>query len=253
MSKYEDCLMFTIDGPIEAFQTAPGVVNLIEDIQQGAEIFGVVGAVTDQPALATNAAAIRDYEGERVQHIALLINGRMAIGSFEHLRDLEFGDDITAVVSENDDGPLFLHAILRKKDQLLWTPVSVHHTCHGWMLHGIKLGVLIFSLTWLLLGSIFIFSSGTAPRGMDFLWFFLGSAAMIGFVVTMSVRGLMHLGAQAEEIFRVLQVPKYDRFRIKPYSLFMLNFKDDPHYAKKGNIFKFDDALAAHNQKFNLA
>jgi hypothetical protein len=62
----------------------------------------------------------------------------------------------------------------------------------------------------------------------------------------------MHLGDLAEDIFRTLNVPKSERFRIKPYSVLKRSRARDPNMFKKGHIFHFSDALAAHKKKFNL-
>ena len=75
---------------------------------------------------------------------------------------------------------------------------------------------------------------------------------MISFVLYMSIKDMMYLGDLAEDIFRALNVPKYERFRIKPYSVLNRSREREPNMLKKGHIFYFSDALAAHKKQFNL-
>jgi hypothetical protein len=147
--------------------------------------------------------------------------------------------------------PLVAHAILRERDQLLWTPLSVDHTCHGLKMHAIKLGFLILAGSWIMLGSFCLF--GDRPDALTLLYIFVFSVAMISFVLYMSIKDMMHFGDLAEDIFRALNVPKSERFRIKPYSVLNRSRAREPNMFKKGHIFHFSDALAAHKKKFDLA
>lgn len=252
MENQEEAQMFTVEGTIQALRIAPGVINLIEDIQKGATFAGAIAGIAGEPGVLANCASVAMYDGEDVEHIALLINGRLAIGTFEWLRDLNVGDDVNLVVSETHDGPLFVHAILRTNDQLLWTPFSINHTRRGWMLHAAKLGGLILSMTWLMFGLLYLFDKDSRPNGHVMLWLVIGTLVVMTFVMFMSASGVMPLGQQAEDIFRALGVPEYERFRIKPYSVCKLHFSDDPNALKKGYIFYLSKALSAHKKKFNL-
>jgi hypothetical protein len=250
---YQEDEMFTIEGTIESLRIAPGVVNLIEDIQKGVSFAGAIAGIAGEPGVLANCASVAMYDGEDVEHIALLINGVLAIGTFEWLRDLNVGDDVKLVVSDIYGGPLFIHAILRKNDQLLWTPTSITHTRRGWMLHGLKLGGLILSMTWTMFGLLFIFDKESRPNAHVLSWFIFGTIALITFVTFMSASGVMHLGQQAENIFRALGVPRYERFRLKPYSVCTLHLRDDPAALKKRYIFHLSQALAAHTKRFKLS
>lgn len=252
MRKQENPILFTVDGNIEALRVAPGIVNLMEDIQKSAYFPGMVAGLAGEAGMLANAASLVMYDGEDVEHIALLLNGQLAVGTFEWVCDLHVGDSVKLVVSQIDKGPLFVHAILRKDDHMLWTPFSVHHTRRGWMLHAVKLGTLILSLMWLMFGSFFLFDRHFIQDAEGWLFFVFGSIGMIAFVTFMSARGVMHLGDQAEDIFQTLGVPKFKRFRLKPYSFRKTNELDDDNRLRKGYIFRFSDALAAHKKKFNL-
>jgi hypothetical protein len=251
MNINEQPYVFTVEGTIQALQIAHGIVNLIEDIQKGASFAGIVAGLAGEAGVAANAASVATYDGEEVEHIALLLDGRLVIGTFEWTRDLSVGDRVKLVVSEISDGPLFAHAILREHDQLLWTPLSVDHTCHGLKLQAAKLGLVIFVGTWFMLGSFYLF--GSRPVATTMLYIFAFSVAIITFVMYMSTRDMMHLGDLAEDIFRALNVPKSERFKIKPYSVLNTNGIKDAHRFKKGHIFHFSDALAAHKKKFGLS
>lgn len=246
----ESSKLTTIEGPIQALRIAPGIANLISDIQNDAFVTGMVMGIAGEAGAMANSASLVMYDGEEVEHIALLINNLLVVGTFEWLRDLNVGDRVKLVVSKIEEGPLFAHAILRNKDQLLWTPLSVDHTRRGWVLHGVKLGLLGLVGTWLILGSFYLFGSRPNAQAMTSMLVF--SLIIIAFPVFMSTKNIMHLGKQAEEIFRILEVPEFERFRIKPYSLLNQNSKDDPDSYKKGHIFLFSEALVAHKKKFDL-
>ena len=253
MENQEEGAMFTVEGKIHALRVAPSIVNLIKNIQNGFYLTGITPGVAGEAGVLANTAGFNMYDGEDVEHVALLINGRLAIGMFEWLRDLKVNDDVKLVVSKIDDGPLFVHAILRKNDQLLWTPFSIDHTRRGWMLHSLKLGVLRLFITFLILGSFYAFDSASRPSAGWLLFIVLSTIVLIGFVGLMSTLGVMHLGEYAEDIFRALGVPKFERFRIKPYSIFNLHYESSPDALKKGHIFQFADALAAHKKRFDLS
>jgi hypothetical protein len=131
MNSEEESLMFTVDGTIQAFHIAPAVANLFSVIQTNKNFNEAISELTDTSGAMSNSTRAAMYDGEYVEHIALLINGKLAIGTFEWLRDLEVGDDVTLVVTTIGDGALLVRATLRKNDQLLWTPHSVAHTCEG--------------------------------------------------------------------------------------------------------------------------
>jgi hypothetical protein len=121
------------------------------------------------------------------------------------------------------------------------------------MLHGLKLGGLILGFTLLMFGILYLVDKDSRPSGRVVLWLFFGALALITFVIFMSASGVMHLGQQAEDIFRALGVPKYERFKIKPYSVCNVHFADDPNALKKGYIFYLSKALEAHKKKFKLS
>jgi hypothetical protein len=252
MDTNESTNLFTIDGMIQELHFAPGIVNLIENIQQAGFFTGMVAGLAEQPGLLANSASLATYDGEDVEHVALMLNDKLAIGTFEWARDLKVGDDVKLVVSKMEEGSVFIHAILRKNDHLLWTPLSVHHTRRGWVVHGIKLAVSIVVFIWIVFGSFYLIDGKSVENSQDWLMLVFSPIALITFVVFMSLQGVLHLGDQAEEIFKALAVPKYRRFRIKYFSVGNLNYMTDSDSCKKKYIFKFDDALAAHRKRFNL-
>ncbi len=242
--------LFIVQGPIQELRVSPDIAKLIFDLQTEAFVSGVFSGFAGQAGVAANSASVAMYDGEDVEHLALLINDKLVVGTFEWLRNLNVGDQVTLVVSTIDDGPLFAHAILRSNDQLLWTPFSVDHTRRGWILHAVKLGLLGLIGTWLMLGSFYIL--GSRPTAEVMAWTFVFSILLITFVVSMSTMGVMHLGVQAEAIFQALKVPKFEQFRIKPYSLLRMRSANDADRFRKGHIFYFADALSAHKKKFRL-
>jgi hypothetical protein len=242
--------LFSIEGTIQALRLSPAIINLISDIQDEAFCSGTIAALSGAAGVAANSATLLMYEGEEVEHVALLVNDQLVIGTFEWLQDLKVNDHVKLVVSKLDDGPLFAHAILRNDDLLLWTPYSVNHTRRGWIIHSIKLGVLTTIGTWLIFGSFYLMGNRPSAHAMANILIFI--ALLNAFVLYMSTKGVLHLGEQAEQIFRALNVPKHENFRIKPFSILNMDFKTDPNSLKKKYIFRFSAALDAHKKKFNL-
>ena len=245
--------MFTLEGSIQAARKTAGTLNLVEHIQKGTLFTGLAAGLSEQGGMLANAASLALYEGEDVEHIALLINDKLAIGTFQSLDELMINDEVKLVVSELEDGPLYIHAILRCSDQLLWTPYSIDHTRQGWIMHGVKLSTAIVVGTWLLFGTYFILRSDPFPTQRDLIYLGIGPIIMMLFVGFMSTSGMSHLGQEAEDIFEALGVPRFRKFRIKPYSLMMdFSIKNMPLREHKGHIFKFSEAMAAHKKKYRL-
>ena len=252
MDFHERPPLFIVEGTIQAMRISAGVENLIKDMQSGAFWTGIAAGLAAEPGVFATSASLVLYDGEEVEHMALLINGTLAIGTFHWLGDLVIGDEVTLVVSEIDAGPLFVHAILRKRDELLWTPLSVYHTRRGWMFHGVKLGLAGLAGVAIMLGSIFLFVEGTMPEPRWLLIGAISTPALISLVVFLSTVGVLDRGDYAEDIYRTLDVPRSDRFRIKPYSVFNLHFATTENPSKKTHIFHFAEALRAHKERFKL-
>jgi hypothetical protein len=249
MTAQTTLVLSTISGRIQALRRAAGTVNLLEDMQKGAFASGIAAAVSGQAGMVANAASLALYDGEDVEHIALLINGQLAVGTFEWLEDIKVDDEVKLVVSQIKDGPLFVHAILREKDQLLWLPYSVDHTRWGSAMYMVKLCTLVLVLTLIFIALLQWFSPAKDVWNVVRWWG--GSLLIIAIVGFLSNRDMMSLGQQAEDIFEALGVQKFKRFRINPYSLMMDRSMSDRH--RKGCIYKFTEALAAHKKKFGLA
>lgn len=244
--------LFTVEGRIEQLRKAPGTVNLLEDIQKRILVPGVTAALSGQAGMLANAASLALYDGEDIEHFAFLINGQLAVGTFEWIDDIHNGDDVKLVVSD-ERGVLRVHALLRKADQLLWMPYSVDRSRWGWVIHATKLCGLVLILTWLMFGA-FIWIDGELPEPMG-LYILLGGLPLILLLVGfMSVQGMLPLGERAEEIFKALGVPRPARFNLKKYALSQLSDlrEYDPDRNKKGYIFKFADAIAVHTKGRNL-
>ncbi|MCY0912634.1 hypothetical protein OTB17_13220 [Massilia sp. H27-R4] len=243
--------MFIIEGRIQALRIANGTLNLVKDIQKGVWFTGLAAGLAGQARMLANAASLALYEGEDVEHIALLINDELAVGTFEWLEDVRIDDEVKLVVSKIDNGPLFIHAILRKNDQLLWMPYSIARTRFSWIMHGVKLYGIIVLGSLLTFGTFFIFD-GAFPAQRDLISVTASIVLITAFVVFMSTRGMMSLGMQAEDIYSALEVPEFEKFKLNPFSLMRMPPEDKSNLLKKRYIFKFDEALKRHKKKYKL-
>lgn len=243
--------MFIIEGNIRALRVAQGTVNLIQDIQQGTWFTGLAAGLSGQAGMMANAASLALYDGEAVEHIALLINDRLAIGTFEWLEDLKIDDEVKVVVSEVEDGPLFIHAILRKNDKFLWMPLAVAQTRFGLIKHGIKSTLWASGAILLMVAIISFIGNMSLFKNYGILLVTL-TVLMTSFAEYMSTAGLMPMAERAEDIYLTLGVAKFKEFEITPFSLTRVLGVSSPNALKKGNIYKFDSALQAHKMKHRL-
>ena len=148
-------LLYKITGTIRALEICESSLNLLEGLQKGAFFTGAVAALSGMGGMAANAASVALYDGEDIEHVAMLLDDQLVIGTFTWLRDLRVGDEVTvAVYKADNDTPPFAYAILRKKDQLLWMPYNRDRTRHGWVVYTTKLMSFIF-LAQLYWGSLY--------------------------------------------------------------------------------------------------
>src|SRR5574343_425364 len=240
----------SIEGTLQVVRISNGKINLVKAIQKGSFFTGVAAGLAGEAGVMANAASLAMCDGEDVQHIACLINNQLAVGTFEYLEDIQVGDQVKLVVSDIEEGVLYVHAILRMEDQLLWLPYSIDHTRLGWVMHGIKMsGVIVF------FGFIMTMFAQFGVRG-ELLWdelliIFLATAGLMAIIMSLSTYGVMGLGEEAESIFCALGIPKYKFFRVKPFSLIKERGLYDEH--NKGCIYRFDKAMAFHKKRFNLS
>src|SRR5574343_142362 len=149
-------MYYSIEGSLQVVRISNGKINLVKAIQKGSFFTGVAAGLAGEAGVMANAASLAMYDGEDVQHIACLINNQLAVGTFEYLEDIQVGDRVKLVVSNIEEGVLYIHAILRMDDQLLWLPYSIDHTCLGWIMHGIKMtGLSLFLLSLMLISAQF--------------------------------------------------------------------------------------------------
>lgn len=245
--------MFLIDGRIQALNKAHGKLNLLEDIQQGAWLKGLTAALDEQAGMVANSTSIALYDGEDVEHVAIIINNALAIGTFEWLDDIKVGDQVRLVVSAVSDQTLFIHAILRESDQLLWMPYSVEKTKSAWISHGIKLICAMTTIALLIIGSYYLFTNDPFPGWRDFIELAASALLVTMLSVFMGIQGVLSLGQQAENIYCALHIPKFKKFTLKYFSMMDMPFEKNTNYSKKGSIFKFDEALKHHKRKHKLS
>src|SRR5574343_364321 len=239
----------SIEGTLQVVRISNGKINLVKAIQKGSFFTGVAAGLAGEAGVMANAASLAMCDGEDVQHIACLINNQLAVGTFEYLEDIQVGDQVKLVVSDIEEGVLYIHAILRIEDQLLWLPYSIDHTRMGWVMHGIKMsGLLVLFVVILLLFAGVILEGEIWNEDSSYL--VLGAVGMMAILMPLSTYGVMGLGEEAESIFCALGIPKYKFFRVKPFSLIKERGVYDEY--NKGCIYRFDKAMSFHKKRFNL-
>lgn len=124
----KDNNLFTIEGAIANFKSAPGKINLLRQIQTGGNaenvVTGVVGALNDMYGMVANSAMLAMYEGEDVDNFIFQIDDKIVCGSLENAHLLKDGDTFKAVVRR--DKEIFIaEAIQRPADSLMWMPSPI--------------------------------------------------------------------------------------------------------------------------------
>jgi hypothetical protein len=247
---------YVVTGTIQLLHTTPSKINLLSDLQKGAGLTGAAAVLGDMPGMAANAASLALYDGEDVEHGAIVLNDQLYIGTFECLEDLQEGDEVSLVVSTVEGVKArYIHAILRPKDQLLWMPYARAYTRFCGVMREVKLSGLLLVGTWLMIASVYFFdSSPITPKDIHDILIYGGGGGfiMMTIVTLLSCRGLLDEGEEAEEVYEALGVPKFKYFRVTPFSL--LRLAEDPtvrlNCDRKNHIFRFDQALEKHKQKW---
>ncbi|WP_137938756.1 hypothetical protein [Chitinivorax sp. B] len=243
--------LFTVDGTIDAIHRAPGVVNLLEDMQRGALFTGAVAAATDGLANFAGSTAVALYDGEDVEHIAMLVNGKLVIGTFQSTEDLNIGDQVRLVASYAPGDSLFAHAILRLEDAWLWMPYMHDETRKGMVRYTVKIYfILIIFLELLLNGLFYVWGAlekfNQEMRGILIFFEFV----IMPVIIYLSSKDLIEKGKIVEEIFKVLGVARYKDFNVSKFSVKNQDFRIENTHRKY--IIHLDRALAAHYKKYGI-
>jgi hypothetical protein len=236
-----------VTGTIQLLHTTHSKINLLSDLQKGTCLTGAM------PGMAANAASLALYDGEDVEHGAIVLNDQLYIGTFECLEDLEEGDEVSLVVSTLEDVEArYIHAILRPKDQLLWMPYARAHTRFCGVMREVKLSGLILLLSYIALGLMYWFSSLQTITIREMIVYGGGGVTFIMVLVSfLSSGGVLEEGEEAELVYEALGVKKFKYFRITPFSLLRLAKGAPGHNCdRKNHIFRFDQAIAKHNKKW---
>ncbi|MBB5020564.1 hypothetical protein HNQ59_003885 [Chitinivorax tropicus] len=243
--------LFTVDGSIEVIHRAPGVINLLEDMQRGAVFTGAVAAATDSLANFAGSTAVALYDGEDVEHIAMLVNGKLVIGTFPSTEDLKVGDQVRLVVSYEVGDFLFAHAILRIEDSWLWMPYMHARTRKGMIQYVVKFYIFfIISLELFFCGFFLLHGDLEEFNREGRIYFAFFEFLIMPFITYMSSRDLIANGIIAEGIFNALGVARYLDFNVNKYSIG--NLSSDIGSSKKMYIFDLNKALEAHYKKYKI-
>jgi hypothetical protein len=93
MSEEIKASLFIKEGIIQELRIARGVVKLIADIQHPGLWAGTTAGMAGEASMLADSVSRAMHEGDDVEHIAMLIDGQLAVGTFEWLRDLKAGDE----------------------------------------------------------------------------------------------------------------------------------------------------------------
>ena len=122
--------LFVIEGTLSHLTGKRGTRNLLKELQANSTsqnvAAGVVGAIAGASNLVANAAILEMYEGELVDNFAGKIDDHIIVGQLSGMHLINNGDHLKAVVSvrriPKKGEVLWVHALLRPKDELLWLP-----------------------------------------------------------------------------------------------------------------------------------
>ncbi|MBB5020565.1 hypothetical protein HNQ59_003886 [Chitinivorax tropicus] len=243
--------LFTVDGSIEVIHRAPGVINLLEDMQRGAVFTGAVAVATDNLANFVGSSAVALYDGEDVEHIAMLVNGKLVIGTFQSTEDLKVGDQVKLVVSYEAGDFLFAHAILRVEDSWLWMPYMHDETRKGMIWYTVKIFLIITILSDLFISGVAALTGNLDTFNKEGrVYLILFEFILIPIMLYISSKDLIENGKIAEGIFNALGVERYQDFNASKFSVKNQDFRLENTHRKY--IIHFDRALAAHYKRYKI-
>lgn len=238
--------LFTIEGAIVNFKSAPGKINLLRQIQTGGNaenvVSGVVGALNDMYGMVANSAMLAMYEGEDVDNFIFQIDDKIVCGSLENAHLLKDGDTIKAVVRR--DKEIFIaEAIQRPADSLMWMPSPIFTGKKTLFYREMHHSYLVFSL--LLAGYLlYLFYVGAIRQGefyardvLGFLFVVLAVSLGVFGIDFWTYKDLRPFANRAELIFKALDFPDPEKFDL------MLGFS--------GRAFNYDKAIKKYNDKKN--
>ncbi|NLR74287.1 hypothetical protein [Leeia aquatica] len=227
-----------LDGTLQAMLRAPSAALLLEGLHQE-PAFAEMPIVGLKPLLEAAWQGGEDYEEE---HVAMQVDGRWAVGTFEHLHDLTVGDALQLVVAPStplNPAVSLIRGIHRVQDGLLWLPFGCEET-QPWRSH---LPLFMFSLVVALFTGLL---STLIAEGLTF-WA-IGNGLMLAILllgIYLQPRKVKLQCATTLEVLHGLGIPQPHRLHLSRHKL-----KDHPadaasHYllrSQLGHVFNLRQA-----------
>lgn len=211
--------LFLIEGKLSELQIARSKVNLLEQMEKHLQaknaLSGAAAAASGMYGQAANAVALALYEGEDVYHFAAALGEQVICGTFEHANFLREGDPIKAVVSKDEGGVLFVHAIMHAETQQFYMPLNTFAGDGAFFKSCMRVAKGFTVYLWIFLSIICcgVIYFGSAPFSYKSLLFIL-FVAIIPPPIIMYASELWTYysmkggGAYAEAIFKTFGFPK---------------------------------------------
>ncbi|MET3135167.1 hypothetical protein AAKU55_005475 [Oxalobacteraceae bacterium GrIS 1.11] len=241
----ESDAMFIIEGIVTDLRTAAGTVNLLAPWQSSMAAIGIGNVIGGMDIGVVNAAMLATYGGEDVEKFVCNIGEHVVLGNFECVR-FQDGDEVQAVASRIDDDVLFVHAVLRSSDELLWMPYGINKGRQAVSTSIAKLcgGVAIF-------GWVFVFIMFAFLTGVDktFIPIMLGMTCAL-FGISAILWYLTYRSSVADALYaeKILEMLGFDNPKIvdlSPFCLAMLTRKER-NPSSDHHTYRLRDALAAY-------
>ena len=219
--------LFLIEGTLTELHVELGKENLLAKIDKHYRakggVTGAVGAVGDLFGQAASGAMLAMYDGEDTQNFVCLVDGQVMCGQFGGAEMLQEGDNISAVVSR-EENVLCAHAIMSRAQGVLWTS-------HPWGVSAESVANLKIAL-WCFLFQLFCVStmlmvSGWSSNALEMLQISIvgGSALCFGMALWAN-SDMKAVAGPATAAFRLLGFANPERVNLNKYGLSTVSIRD---------------------------
>ena len=214
--------LFLIEGEITESEDMSKikVLNLMAELIPSSSTVNkvgmAVGVLTGNVGVVAGSAMAGSYSGELVDILTCRIGGRAVTGEFSGARLLCDGDQVKAVVAQRGE-ILYVHAIQRPADELLWLPLGSDRGRSAVVSGYLKLGSVFYFVVWLVFTATAAFSDILNAKYYPYyLLGMLGILLLLSFVFLWTYHDLKPLAIRAEQIFTVLGFPDVKKLDMQP-------------------------------------
>jgi len=240
--------LFLIEGPITEFKMTSKLLDLIKEMtpwmRMGNKAAGIVGVLTQSASLVGGAVMASRYS-ELVQVITCRIGEQEVTGEFSGADLLHNGDAVKAVVAKRGD-TLYVHAIVRPQDELLWLPVAANEGRKALFKANMNFFWFLYLGVLTMVAIIDVFIGGIREAVTSLPISVVGGFLIFAPIMLWVTKDVWPLAIRAEQIFTVLGFPDVEKLNMRRgyFKWFHVQSTRDLNYYE--SVFYYQRVLEAH-------